>query len=76
MKEYIQAVRAVWQCWQNEAPLLYEGETYRLSLMTPNFTPPPKSSSMPISQFSLPPLGQPCCVWPVRWRMGYACMAL
>lgn len=42
MKEYIQALRAVWRCWQDGERLLFEGETYKLSLMTPNFTPPPQ----------------------------------
>jgi probable F420-dependent oxidoreductase len=41
LREYIEAVRAVWDTWQNGVPLSYEGEYYRLSLMTPFFDPGP-----------------------------------
>lgn len=41
LREYIEAMRAVWDSWQNGAPLRYEGEFYQLSLMTPFFNPGP-----------------------------------
>jgi probable F420-dependent oxidoreductase len=41
LREYIQAMRAVWDSWQNGSPLSYEGEHYQLSLMTPFFNPGP-----------------------------------
>ncbi|MGD2060824.1 MAG: TIGR03617 family F420-dependent LLM class oxidoreductase [Acidimicrobiia bacterium] len=41
LREYIQAMRAVWDCWQNGTPLSFEGEFYNLSLMTPFFNPGP-----------------------------------
>lgn len=41
LREYIEAMRAVWDCWQNGTPLRYEGEFYNLSLMTPFFNPGP-----------------------------------
>jgi probable F420-dependent oxidoreductase len=41
MREYIQAVRAVWTAWQQGEPLRFDGEYYRLSLMTPFFDPGP-----------------------------------
>ena len=41
LREYIQAMRAVWDSWQNGTPLQYEGEFYSLSLMTPFFNPGP-----------------------------------
>lgn len=41
LREYIEAMRAVWDSWQNGAPLKYEGEFYNLSLMTPFFNPGP-----------------------------------
>ena len=41
LKEYIEAMRAVWNSWQNGVPLQYEGEFYNLSLMTPFFNPGP-----------------------------------
>lgn len=43
LREYIEAMRAVWNCWQNSVPLEYEGEYYKLSLMTPFFNPGPIS---------------------------------
>jgi probable F420-dependent oxidoreductase len=39
MREYVQALRAIWDCWANGTPLNYQGEHYQFSLMTPNFTP-------------------------------------
>ena len=42
MKDYVQALRAVWSCWQDRAPLRHEGKYYNLSLMIPTFTPPPQ----------------------------------
>lgn len=41
LREYIQAMRAVWDCWQNGTPLRYEGEFYKINLMTPFFNPGP-----------------------------------
>ena len=49
LREYIQALRAVWQAWQSGERLNYRGETYRLTLMTPFFSPPPiEHPSIPI----------------------------
>jgi probable F420-dependent oxidoreductase len=41
MREYVQAVRAVWDCWQNGTPLNFEGEHYNLNLMVPLFNAGP-----------------------------------
>ncbi|BBZ04209.1 LLM class F420-dependent oxidoreductase [Mycolicibacterium chitae] len=41
MRDYVAAVRAVWDCWQSGAPLNYEGEHYKLSLMVPLFNAGP-----------------------------------
>jgi probable F420-dependent oxidoreductase len=41
MREYVQVLRAVWHCWKTGDKPAYEGEHYRFTLMTPNFTPPP-----------------------------------
>ena len=41
MKEYVQALRAIWRTWADGEPLEFEGEHYRFTLMTPNFTPEP-----------------------------------
>ncbi len=37
MREYVGAVRAVWDCWQNGTPLDVRGEHYTLNLMVPLF---------------------------------------
>jgi probable F420-dependent oxidoreductase len=37
MREYIQAVRGVWECWQNGTSLNVHGEHYNLDLMVPLF---------------------------------------
>jgi probable F420-dependent oxidoreductase len=41
MREYVQAVRAVWNCWQTRSPLRFHGQRYDLSLMVPLFDPGP-----------------------------------
>lgn len=41
LRDYIQAMRAIWDTWQNGTPLRYEGEFYSFSLMTPFFDPGP-----------------------------------
>lgn len=41
MREYVQAVRAVWDCWQNGTPLDHHGERYQINLMVPLFNPGP-----------------------------------
>ena len=41
MRDYINAVRAIWNCWQNRTPLDYQGERYKLNLMVPLFDPGP-----------------------------------
>lgn len=49
LREYIEAMRAVWDSWQNTSPLKYEGEHYNLSLMTPFFDPGPiKHPDVPV----------------------------
>jgi probable F420-dependent oxidoreductase len=40
LREYVQALRAIWRCWEKGEPLQFDGEHYRFSLMTPEFSPP------------------------------------
>ena len=47
MRECVQALRAIWRCWQDGERLEYEGEHYRFTLMTPNFTPEPMPYAPP-----------------------------
>ncbi len=39
MRDFVGALRAIWACWNDGAPLRYEGEFYRHTLMTPMFQP-------------------------------------
>src|ERR671937_305092 len=39
MREIVQALRAIWDCWQNGAKLNFRGQFYRFDLMTPFFNP-------------------------------------
>ena len=41
MREVILALRAIWDCWQNQSRLNFQGEFYKLTLMTPFFSPAP-----------------------------------
>jgi probable F420-dependent oxidoreductase len=44
IRDYLQALRAIWQSFQEGTPLKHEGEFYRFSLMTPFFNPGPIDS--------------------------------
>jgi probable F420-dependent oxidoreductase len=48
LREQIQVMRAFWDCWQNGTKLRFEGEYYKIRLMSPFFNPGP-----------LPPLSSP-----------------
>ena len=39
MREFIQALHAIWRAWYSEERLAFRGEFYQHSLMTPFFTP-------------------------------------
>ena len=41
LREQIQVLRALWDTWQNGAPLNFRGEYYRITLMSPFFNPGP-----------------------------------
>ncbi len=41
LRDYIHALRAIWNCWQHGTRLNYEGEFYQHTLMTPFFNPGP-----------------------------------
>ena len=49
MRELILALRTIWKTWQTGERLNFRGEVYRLTLMTPFFSPPPiEDLSIPI----------------------------
>ena len=41
MRDYVNALRAVWDCWQHGTPLEFHSEHYELNLMVPLFNPGP-----------------------------------
>lgn len=41
MRDYVNAMRAVWACWQTGEPLQFESDHYNLNLMVPLFNPGP-----------------------------------
>ena len=43
LREYVESLHAIWRCWERKTPLSYEGEHYRFTLMTPEFSPKPTS---------------------------------
>lgn len=47
MREYILAVKAFFDCWQNGAELNVQGRYYRHTLMTPMFNPGPVAGGPP-----------------------------
>jgi probable F420-dependent oxidoreductase len=49
LRDYVLALRAIWDTWQNAVPLVHEGEFYNFSLMTPFFNPGPiKRPDIPV----------------------------
>lgn len=47
LREYVQAVRAIWRCWEHGEKLKFEGEHYQFTLMTPEFSPPKNGFAAP-----------------------------
>ncbi|MEX1009366.1 MAG: LLM class flavin-dependent oxidoreductase, partial [Acidimicrobiia bacterium] len=41
MREYVQSLRAIFECWQDGTPLSYLGEQYRFTRMQDYMKPPP-----------------------------------
>jgi probable F420-dependent oxidoreductase len=55
LREYVEALRAIWRCWEKGEKLAYQGQHYRFTLMTPNFTP--ISTHQPIVPVTLAAVG-------------------
>lgn len=47
MKEFISAMRAIWDTWQNDTKLEFRGDFYSHTLMTPFFNPGPNEYGPP-----------------------------
>lgn len=47
MKDYVKALHAIWDCWQNGTRLDYDGVYYKHNLMIPYYNPGPITSGIP-----------------------------
>jgi probable F420-dependent oxidoreductase len=47
MREMVQAIRAIWDCWEGNSKLDFRGEFYTHTIMTPNFNPGPNPFGPP-----------------------------
>lgn len=56
MREYIEALHAIWGCWRDGTKLRFEGEFYTHKIMTPMFTPEP--SALPFPKVFLAAVGE------------------
>ncbi len=55
LREYVEALRAIWRCWETGEKLDYRGRHYTFTLMTPNFTP--RSAAQPMVPVTLAAVG-------------------
>lgn len=62
MQEYIESLRAIWNCWATGEKLNYVGKHYNFTLMTPEFSPP--KTGLPMPAISLAAVG------PAMLRVG------
>src|SRR5580692_914720 len=46
LRDYVRALRAVWYCWETGGKLDFVSPNYKLSLMTPDFSPEPTGLPM------------------------------
>ncbi len=56
LREYVQALRAIWRCWETGERLRFEGRHYTFTLMTPNFTP--ESTGQPMVPVTIAAVGE------------------
>ena len=47
MREFVIALREIWNCWQDGSKLRFDGDFYTHKLMTPMFTPEPQPYGSP-----------------------------
>ena len=45
--EYVEALRAIFRCWEHGEKLNYQGKHYTFTLMTPEFSPGPQGLRLP-----------------------------
>jgi alkanesulfonate monooxygenase SsuD/methylene tetrahydromethanopterin reductase-like flavin-dependent oxidoreductase (luciferase family) len=57
MGEYVQALRAIFRCWETGEKLNFQGKYYTFTLMTPEFSPGPLELPMvPIALAAVGPV--------------------
>src|SRR5438270_6872846 len=56
LRDYVRALRAIWHCWEAGGKLDYRGEHYRLTLMTPDFSPEP--TGLPMAPVTIAAVGE------------------
>ena len=56
MRDYVGALRAVWRAWETRGRLDFDSPHYRLSLMTPDFSPEP--SGLPMVPVTVAAVGE------------------
>src|ERR1700757_4778395 len=56
LRDYVRALRAVWQCWETRGKLDFHSEHYTLTLMTPDFSPEP--TGLPMVPVTLAAVGE------------------
>ena len=47
LREYVESLRQIWDCWNGDGSLDYQGKFYQFSLMSPFFNPGPSSFPHP-----------------------------
>jgi probable F420-dependent oxidoreductase len=47
MREIVQAIKAIWNCWEGKGPLNFQGRFYQHTLMIPAFDPGPNPYGPP-----------------------------
>ncbi|NKB57269.1 MAG: TIGR03617 family F420-dependent LLM class oxidoreductase [Alphaproteobacteria bacterium] len=55
MREYVEALRAIWRCWETGERLNYVGEHYQFTLMTPHFVP--EVTDLPMTPLTIAAVG-------------------
>lgn len=69
MKEFVQALNAIWDTWQEGEPLAFKGDFYSHTLMTPMFSPEPIPAGKPkvflaaVGEYMTKVAGEVCDGW-------------
>ncbi len=61
LREFMLALRAVWDCWQNGTRLNFRGDHYQLTLMSPFFNPGPIDPLCAAIPIYIAGVGAPLC---------------